>query len=76
MGGYIGLESDKSEYIRGQVTPEHKIQESIDALNAARIALNSSFVCDASITSPVVYVLILLAYSAIIYLLPPGVNSN
>ena len=35
MGGYIGLESDKSEYIRGQFTPEHKIQESIDALNAA-----------------------------------------
>ena len=35
MGGYIGLESDKSEYIRGQFTPEHKMQESIDALNAA-----------------------------------------
>ena len=35
MGGYIGLESDKSEYIRGQFTPEHKIQESIDSLNAA-----------------------------------------
>ena len=35
MGGYIGLESDKSEFIRGQFTPEHKIQESIDALNAA-----------------------------------------
>ena len=33
MGGYIGLESDKSEYIRGQFTPEHKMQESIDALN-------------------------------------------
>ena len=35
MGGYIGLESDKSEYIRGQFTPEHKIQESIDSLNSA-----------------------------------------
>ena len=35
VGGYIGLESDKSEFIRGQFTPEHKIQESIDALNAA-----------------------------------------
>ena len=35
MGGYIGLESDKSEYIRGQFTPEHKMQESIDSLNAA-----------------------------------------
>jgi hypothetical protein len=35
MGGYIGLESDKSEYIRGKFTPEHKMQESIDALNAA-----------------------------------------
>lgn len=35
MGGYIGLDSDKSEFIRGQVTPEHKIQEAIDSLNAA-----------------------------------------
>jgi hypothetical protein len=35
MGGYIGLESDKSEFIRGQFTPEHKIQEAIDSLNAA-----------------------------------------
>ena len=35
MGGYIGLESDKSEYIRGQVTPQHIIQESIDSLNRA-----------------------------------------
>ena len=35
MGGYIGLESDKSEYIRGKFTPEHVIQESIDSLNAA-----------------------------------------
>ena len=25
MGGYIGLESDKSEYIRGQVTPQHAV---------------------------------------------------
>ena len=35
MGGYIGLESDKSEFIRGQVTPQHIIQESIDSLNKA-----------------------------------------
>ena len=35
MGGYIGLESDKSEYIRGQVTPQHAVQEAIDGLNAA-----------------------------------------
>jgi len=35
MGGYIGLESDKSEHIRGQVTPQHIIQESIDSLNRA-----------------------------------------
>jgi len=40
MGGYIGLESDKSEWIRGQVTPEHKVQEAIDGLNAATIALD------------------------------------
>ena len=41
MGGYIGLESDKSEFIRGQFTPEHKIQESIDALNAAITRLDN-----------------------------------
>jgi hypothetical protein len=35
MGGYIGLESDKSEFIRGQVAPEHKVQEAVDSLNAA-----------------------------------------
>jgi len=35
MGGYIGLESDKSEFIRGQVTPQHAVQEAIDGLNAA-----------------------------------------
>ena len=35
MGGYIGLDSDKSEYIRGQVTPQHAVQEAIDGLNAA-----------------------------------------
>jgi len=40
MGGYIGLESDKSEFIRGQITPEHKVQEAIDGLNAATIALD------------------------------------
>ena len=41
MGGYIGLESDKSEWLRGQVTPEHKIQESIDSLNAAIARLDN-----------------------------------
>jgi hypothetical protein len=35
MGGYIGLESDKSEFIRGQQTPLHAVQEAIDGLNAA-----------------------------------------
>ena len=35
MGGYIGLESDKSEFIRGQVTPQHAVQEAVDSLNAA-----------------------------------------
>lgn len=35
MGGYIGLESDKSEFVRGQVTPQHAVQEAIDGLNAA-----------------------------------------
>lgn len=40
MGGYIGLESDKSEFIRGQVTPQHAVQEAIDGLNAATIALD------------------------------------
>jgi hypothetical protein len=41
MGGYIGLESDKSEWLRGQVAPEHKIQESIDSLNAAIARLDN-----------------------------------
>ena len=41
MGGYIGLESDKSEFIRGQVTPEHKVQEAIDGLNAAITRLDN-----------------------------------
>ena len=41
MGGYIGLESDKSEYIRGQVAPEHKVQEAVDSLNAAITRLDN-----------------------------------
>ena len=41
MGGYIGLESDKSEYIRGQVSPEHKVQEAVDSLNAAITRLDN-----------------------------------
>ena len=35
MGGYTNLDGVSSEWVRGQVTPEHKVQESIDALNAA-----------------------------------------
>ncbi len=34
MGG-ISLDGLRSDYMREQFTPEHKIQESIDALNAA-----------------------------------------
>ena len=41
MGGYIGLESDKSEFIRGQVTPQHAVQEAIDGLNAATTRLDN-----------------------------------
>jgi len=41
MGGYIGLESDKSEFIRGQFTPEHKVQEAVDSLNAAITRLDN-----------------------------------
>jgi archaellum component FlaC len=40
MGG-ISLDGVRSEWIRGQVTPEHKIQESIDALNAAITRLDN-----------------------------------
>jgi hypothetical protein len=41
MGGYIGLESDKSEFIRGQQTPQHAVQEAIDGLNAATTRLDN-----------------------------------
>jgi hypothetical protein len=34
MGG-VSLDGIGSEYIRGQVTPEHKVQEAVDSLNAA-----------------------------------------
>ena len=34
MGG-ISLDGVGSEWIRGQVTPEHKVQEAVDSLNAA-----------------------------------------
>ena len=34
MGG-ISLDGVRSEWIRGQVTPEHKVQEAVDSLNAA-----------------------------------------
>jgi hypothetical protein len=40
MGGYIGLEIDRSENIRGQVTTQNEVQEAIDGLNAATIALD------------------------------------
>jgi hypothetical protein len=39
MGG-INLDGVHSEYIRGQVTPQHAVQEAIDGLNAATIALD------------------------------------
>ena len=35
MGGYTNLDGVSDGWIRGQVTPEHKVQESIDSLNAA-----------------------------------------
>ena len=34
MGG-ISLDGVSSEWVRGQVTPEHKVQEAVDSLNAA-----------------------------------------
>jgi hypothetical protein len=40
MGG-ISLDGVSSEWVRGQVTPEHKIQESIDSLNAAIARLDN-----------------------------------
>ena len=35
MGGYTNLDGVSSEWVRGQVTPEHKVQEAVDSLNAA-----------------------------------------
>lgn len=35
MGGPIYLDGMISEYVRGETTPEHKIQEAINSLNAA-----------------------------------------
>jgi len=34
MGG-ISLDGVSDGWIRGQVTPEHKVQEAVDSLNAA-----------------------------------------
>jgi hypothetical protein len=41
MGGPIYLDGMIPEFIRGEVTPQHKIQESIDALNAAITRLDN-----------------------------------
>jgi hypothetical protein len=41
MGGYTNLDGVSDGWIRGQVTPEHKIQESIDSLNAAIARLDN-----------------------------------
>jgi hypothetical protein len=35
MGGYTNLDGVSDGWIRGQSTPEHKVQEAIDGLNAA-----------------------------------------
>ena len=40
MGG-MSLDGVSSEWVRGQVTPEHKVQEAIDSLNAAITRLDS-----------------------------------
>ena len=40
MGG-ISLDGVSDGWIRGQATPEHKIQESIDSLNAAIARLDN-----------------------------------
>jgi hypothetical protein len=40
MGG-ISLDGVSSEWVRGQVTPEHKVQEAVDSLNAAIDRLDS-----------------------------------
>jgi hypothetical protein len=41
MGGPVYLDGMIPEYFRAEVTPEHKIQESIDALNAAITRLDN-----------------------------------
>ena len=40
MGG-MSLDGVRSEWIRGQVTPEHKVQEAVDSLNAAITRLDN-----------------------------------
>jgi hypothetical protein len=40
MGG-ISLDGVSSEWVRGQVTPEHKVQEAVDSLNAAITRLDN-----------------------------------
>jgi hypothetical protein len=40
MGG-MSLDGVSSEWIRGQVTPEHKVQEAVDSLNAAITRLDN-----------------------------------
>ena len=41
MGGYTNLDGVSSEWVRGQVTPEHKVQEAVDSLNAAITRLDN-----------------------------------
>ena len=40
MGG-MSLDGVRSEWVRGQVTPEHKVQEAVDSLNAAITRLDN-----------------------------------
>ncbi len=41
MGGYTNLDGVSDGWIRGQVTPEHKVQEAVDSLNAAITRLDN-----------------------------------
>ena len=41
MGGYTNLDGVSDGWVRGQVTPEHKVQEAVDSLNAAITRLDN-----------------------------------
>ena len=41
MGGYTNLDGVSSEWVRGQQTPLHAVQEAIDGLNAATTRLDN-----------------------------------